>query len=289
MHKPLSWALALCLGAGALASGCASSGPNLSDADKVDRQRDGALAIFIKRKVTDELDVAQGDAVDWKYVDIPRAGVMRVAVAFDNPERIEGRVTLRDNFGTVLENFAIDGGNNLYTFAPVNATTGRYYVQLEAVSGASVYTVGVLFDEPDLSVSPIPDVAPSRPSNPGPSRPGPGPGPTPGPGPGPAPVVTPTTPDPVVDPPTNTAPPEPAGVSITGSIRRITPLEDGGALLTVYVGNNADKIASGTSGTINGLGAGVIVRSRNGAVVTVYTKVDADDLAPYKAVTFRVK
>ncbi len=271
--------------------GCTSSGSNLSDGDILDRRRDGALAVFINRKVTDKLSAPDGDSVDWKYCDIPRAGQVQVAVNFDTPERIEGELVFRDGYGSVIERQRLNGGRSFYQFAPIQGIRGRYYVELAANSGASVYTIGVLFEEPDLGTFFTRPVSKGSGADEGGGR-RIGVGPPAGGGGGGAkkerPPEDPTGTEPA--PEVKTPEPDTEAISISGTIRRMIPLENGGSLLTIYVGgNNAELVQAGTRGTINGLGAGVTVRRRSGRYVKAFSKAETEAIESYKAVTFRVK
>lgn len=272
--------------------GCASQKSTLSNSDIQDQRRGGALAVFVNRKVTDSVDVGAGDHVDWKFVDVPQAGEIRAAVSFDDPQKVQGRVVLRDTFGRVVEEQKINAGKSLYAFSVVQAVRGRYFLEIFADSGASVYTVGVLYNDADLGAfftkerkieepveNPEPKsvVAPSPKANPVETR-----------------VKKPSTrqnpqarpaPEPLPEPPEdkNT-------VLVRGSIQRVIPVDSGGAMVTIYIsGNHSEHIKSGTAGTINGLGARVTVRSRSGNHAKAFTRVDAAELKPYKAVTFKLR
>lgn len=291
---------------------CASNKPALGEADALDRRRDGALAVFLDRKVTDSLDTSKNDSVDWKYVDVNKAGEIRVAVAFDDPDRVKGEVVLRDTFGAVIERQRLTAARGLYAFAPINAVRGRYYIEIAADSGASVYTVGVLFEEPDLGrffaeggrspgqgLTPAPRpratggaggggrANPPKPEETAPEETTPAAQADPGGGEPP-----PTEGAAVVTPPPTPPPEDPDAGSITvnGSIQRLTPLDEGGTMLAIVInGEYGDQIKPGTAGVINGLGARVVVRSRSGNIARAFTKIEADQLQPYKQVTFRFK
>ena len=47
----------------------------------IDRQRDGALAVFVNRKVNDSINVPDGDDVDWKFVDINKNGISTISLS----------------------------------------------------------------------------------------------------------------------------------------------------------------------------------------------------------------
>ncbi len=288
----------------ALSAGCANSKKGLGEAATLDRRRYGALVVFLDSQVTDSLDVPKGDRVDWKYVDVAKPGEIRVAVAFDNPERVGGEVVLRDTFGTVVERQRVSAARGLYAFSPVNAVRGRYYIEIAADKGASVYTVGVLFDEPDLGGFFTEKSRFSRPKNQGGGqgsarRPGNGGGGggggaagRPSDRPGDKPSAT--TDDPSAKPGGEgglEVPEEGAGTLIVrGSIRRLTPVEGGGTNMVIVLGGDASpEIKSGVSGVVTGLGVRVTVRSRNGNIARGFTKAEFEELQPYKSVVFRLK
>jgi hypothetical protein len=278
--------------------------PGLEKTDLLDRRRDGALAVFLNRKVTDSIDVPTGDFVDWKYVDVGQPGQIQMAIAFDSPDQVEGEVIFRDTFGKVLEKQRLTAARGLYAFSPVNAVRGRYYIEISADSGASVYTVGVLFEEPDLGKFFTESRDKDRPRNGGGGGGGGG---------GKARFAAPQDPEqpeadpeqPPTDPASNPAAtgdpkltpipdpepePEPETITVTGSIQRLTPLDAGGTTMAVRVdAAYIDKLPAGTTGVVNGLGATVSVRNRVGNVVICFSKLDPEQLQPYKAVTFKLK
>lgn len=257
-------------------------------ADLVDKQRDGALAVFVNRKVTDQLDAESGDNVDWKFVDITRKGEMDVTVAFDDPGKVKGEVVLRDNFATVLERHRITPDRSVYTFNTVQAAKSRYYIEIAADRGGSVYTVGVSLTEPDLAGfgvggkvieednpkrwtgggkrPPVENTPPDK------QPPDPGPGET------------------MEVPIEETPPPAEAKVwNVSGYVQRVIPVEEGGAILHIALsGKGYELIKPGATGTILQLGATVSVRSRNNSFATAFTKADAEDCRTHKNVTFQV-
>lgn len=289
--------LTLAVSASAMGAGCATAGSGLGEADRLDRQRDGSMAVFLQRKVTDELNVPGGDDVDWKHIDVSESGFLEVGVAFDDPGRVEAEVILRDTFGAVVQSVRVRDGVNFYAFDPIEASPGRYYVELRASKGESVYTIGALVEEPDYLAAPVSAGSPPRESRvrrilaPGPPPSGDALKP---PSTRPSEVNDDQGPAEEGDPASASvdAPPDdgPGFITVTGAIQRVTPLEEGGSLLIVSLGGaDAASIVAGTSGVINGLGAKVIVRGRSGSIARVFTSIDSEDVRSYKAVTFRVK
>jgi len=280
-------------------SGCAGTS-ELTGADAVDLKRDGALAVFVNRKVTDQVNVSDGDGTDWKYVDIPRPGEMSVTVAFDSPRGVTGEVVLRDNFATVIERHELTQERSVYEFAPVQAVSSRYYIEILAESGSSVYTVGVDLAEPVLAGfgssgsfdrEGLDDQGGRRVGT-GTRKPK-------------EDKVTKNDPDPQTaenpDPdPTPTGGEEEGGeeeevepaatiYTVNGYIQRVIPLDDGGTLLHIQLsGEGLELVKTGTTGKIAQIGAVVRVQRRSGSYATAVTQADAEDCKVHKNVTFTV-
>lgn len=292
----LSTGLAIAVMTSTLATavvGCGGTEETLAGADAVDRQRDGALAVFLNRKVTDSLDRGAGDRVDWKYVDVTKPGRLQVAVAFDSPERIRGQVVLRDNFATLIERQPLSSDRSVYKFETINAVRGRYYIELEAETGGSVYTLGVGFTEPSFgefnTAATNFDRVEGGSKRKGKWRPKDPATTTAAAETHTAEVDTSVTDEPVDE--GGEPVEEVKTLTIGGAIQRVIPMaDDDGALLTIALsGSDFGALANGARGTISGLGATVVVRRRHGRVVSAYTKAEAETVKPYKRVVFTVK
>ncbi len=129
----------LALGA-MLGLGLAGCGGGTKD---VDAKRAGAKPIAAIGVDTDKVDFEGGDITDYKLLSVPTRGILSVRVHWDNP-RIQGRVTLKDKFGVILETKERNSGTNTDAFdRPV--LPGVYFIELTADEGSSVYSVETNF------------------------------------------------------------------------------------------------------------------------------------------------
>ncbi|MEO1269332.1 MAG: hypothetical protein AAFX99_14670 [Myxococcota bacterium] len=285
--------LVVCL-AVAVSAGCTlESRTGLINPEDVDVRRDYAMAVYLNDFTSDQVDSQAGDTVDWKFVDVREPGSLIVQVSVDTPNTVQGKLTLRDNFATVLQVREVKTDRNVYTFRTVPITTkGRYYIQFECFGGRSVYTVATRF-------LPLQVATPTMGGNRGFTRTDPDPPrrswrrskskskPKPK-----DKTETPVTGTPVEDgpKPVDELPNEPGMTEVVGSILRVTALDNGGSSVVISLqGDGSDKVKATTPGLITGIKKGVVVRSRTGDVVTAFTEAQAETIKTQKTVIFRVK
>lgn len=137
---------------------CGSVQPQLDWASDGDQMRDRALAFFLDATADDRIEATNGDNTDWKYIDIIDPGRLRVAARVDTPERLEaGSVGLYDKFGGLIERQLIKPNQTNYVFGTrVSKVPAKYFVQVFAKSGISVYSVGADLKRPPAPAAPQP-------------------------------------------------------------------------------------------------------------------------------------
>ena len=120
----------------------AACGPAFNSATGDDGKRAGSQEIQVGVPHDDRVSSKEGDHSDWKTFFLESGAQVTVAVHWDDPD-IEARVVLRNPFGTVLFAGSQDGGERLLSLGPVDLARGEYFLQIEAESGQSVYTVEI--------------------------------------------------------------------------------------------------------------------------------------------------
>jgi hypothetical protein len=96
--------------------------------------------------IIDNVDYDIGDLTDWKYFRVPQPGTVKVTVALDNPDA-ELVVLVHDGEGAELARLERRAEPRLET--EFSATTGLYYLEINAEAQGSDYTLEVQF-EPQL-------------------------------------------------------------------------------------------------------------------------------------------
>lgn len=123
---------------GVAAQGC---GVGVQDTDQ---DRGGAKPVKTCGVVTDKLDVEGDDPLDYKLLQVPETGTLRVRVHWDNP-KIKGQISLQDKFGVILERKRRNDATNNDTISQT-IDEGVYFVEVQAEEGASVYSVETSFN-----------------------------------------------------------------------------------------------------------------------------------------------
>ncbi len=108
-----------------------------------DADRQGAAPIRTCGVVTDKVDVEAADPLDYKLLQVPETGTLKVRVHWDNP-KLDGQISLQDKFGVILERKERNSGTNNDTISQT-VDPGVYFVQVLASEGASVYSVETSF------------------------------------------------------------------------------------------------------------------------------------------------
>lgn len=120
-----------------LASACA---PGFNTESGGDAKRSEAIEVPTDEPVDDRVSAKQGDHTDWKSFQLSTASAVTLRFWWDEPS-VESTVQLRDEHGALLHEAVHHGELREDIFGPVNLDSGTYYLQIEARSGASVYTM----------------------------------------------------------------------------------------------------------------------------------------------------
>lgn len=95
---------------------------------------------------------AKWDAVDWKRFAVNTPTPATVNVYWDDPT-VDARVTVRDMFGGAVGEMDHAAGAPRDTLAGLSLREGTYFLQVEARSGSSVYTVELFLGDPEAGGS----------------------------------------------------------------------------------------------------------------------------------------
>jgi hypothetical protein len=195
----------------------------LSAADP-DARRDKAEPLALGGSYKDTLSFKESDAADWKAIEVPEAGRLRVVVYFGNPACF-CQVELYDPAGKRVAAHSDIGTQPRADLVVEKAAGGRYLLKFSAKyeGDFSAYLV-----EPLFYAAPKPKAAPVD-DDPGGDE------------------------EPPDEPPITAAAPEPSALEV--KILKIAPGRTGYQLLTLDKGS-ADGVTLGAQGLIEGLDDG---------------------------------
>jgi hypothetical protein len=131
--------VALC---SALVLGCATARNELSGPDAL---RINATKLELDTVADDTVDAREGDATDWRVLELDRTGLLDIELHWDN-DKANLSLELFDEIGKRLASGEVVGGKGRTIQFPVKAK-GQYYVRVEAArdNDASPYSVKALF------------------------------------------------------------------------------------------------------------------------------------------------
>lgn len=143
--------------AGILAfSAACGTGPNeLSGGDE---KRGSAKKMALGQPIHDRLDRSAGDATDWKVFTVPvYETIMTLNGWWDNPDII-ATIIVRDQFGGQMYKLKHQLGQRKESWGNIRVREGSYFLEIEADSGGSVYTLEIELEEggPDRTPGAIP-------------------------------------------------------------------------------------------------------------------------------------
>ena len=124
---------------------CASAvacGPAMDEKSGDDAKRGGATEIKVDAPFDDRVSAWQGDNTDWKTFELAQRARVLVKVWWDNPE-IEATVVVRGMSAKPAKLLKHTRGTRSETIGPVDLDEGKWFIQVRASDGASVYTMEV--------------------------------------------------------------------------------------------------------------------------------------------------
>lgn len=131
--------VSLTLALGTATSGC---GPGAEEHSGEDAMRGGAAELPLNQPSDDRVSASGGDSTDWKVFELPQASNVTVDVWWDNPTASVG-LRLRGMGGGQARTLKHARGVRHESLGPIDLPAGKWFLQIEARSGASVYTLQV--------------------------------------------------------------------------------------------------------------------------------------------------
>ncbi|MEC9071044.1 MAG: hypothetical protein VX938_01640, partial [Myxococcota bacterium] len=104
-----------------------------------DARRSAAQDVNTDEPLDDRVSAKQGDHTDWKRFELPTSASLTLRFWWDDPS-VRASVQLRDEHGSLLHEAVHQSSRAEEIFGPVDLGPGAYFLQIEAASGASVYT-----------------------------------------------------------------------------------------------------------------------------------------------------
>ncbi|NOZ02344.1 MAG: hypothetical protein GXP54_10705 [Deltaproteobacteria bacterium] len=101
---------------------------------------------------TDDKVSAKWDAVDWKRFNVDSPTPATVNVYWDDSS-VGAKITLRDMFGGAVAEVDHAEGAKKDSLSGISLKQGTYFLEIEATSGASVYTVELFLGDPNAGGS----------------------------------------------------------------------------------------------------------------------------------------
>lgn len=108
-----------------------------------DGERSKAQPLALNEPVNDRVDFTEGDATDWKLIQVPAPGRVTVILGCDNTGAwCAARV--RDEVGRVVE--SIESRGQPRAESSLTLTRGNYYLEVYVGQSATDYTVQVDYE-----------------------------------------------------------------------------------------------------------------------------------------------
>jgi hypothetical protein len=104
-----------------------------------DHKRDLAKLAPLNRAVTDSVNADKGDHTDWRYIQVPKEGKLKISVSVDNL-RVPATILFVDGLGQPIERKRVNGKDMLYEWES-EVQEGRYFVKMQTARYQTVYTV----------------------------------------------------------------------------------------------------------------------------------------------------
>lgn len=140
----------------------ACSGPEPPPKDTDGESYRSARVIPSGLEVEDSLDVAKGDAADWKVVTAPRSGVAKLYVIvgdpFERDHQLEGSVRVFTFDAEPITDVAITPGEPKYPLEWPAEEGAKYYIKFGAERGAATYVATFEVDDIEEPADPCAEV-----------------------------------------------------------------------------------------------------------------------------------
>ena len=126
---------------------CLGCSPNLEQDPNEDSGDDGerskAQLLELATPVNDNVNFGEGDMTDWKYVQIPSSGMVRVTLGCDYTGAYCG-VNVRDEVGLIVSRMETSGESRVSE--EIRVRRGNYYLEIYASVASTDYTVQVDYE-----------------------------------------------------------------------------------------------------------------------------------------------
>lgn len=123
-----------------LLTGC---GPDADEKSGGDHQRGIAKELKLGEPTPDSVNKGEGDATDWKFVQVEKPGPLMLNVGWDSPDALEAIVQVVNSFGETIKQLKHDPGKRKESLGPFSVLKGKTFIMVKASDGGSVYTLEV--------------------------------------------------------------------------------------------------------------------------------------------------
>ena len=121
----------------------AACGPGFDESSGKDAMRGDATEIPMDTAVDDRVSAEQGDHTDWKVFELAQGTIVKVNIWWDDPD-VEAHVRLRGMGGGAQRTLKHVSGKKAESLGPIELQAGKWFLEIQAQGGASVYTLQVV-------------------------------------------------------------------------------------------------------------------------------------------------
>ena len=128
-------------------SDCALFGIGIPDENSGDdAKRGGAAELATDTPVDDRVSAGDGDHTDWRVFELVQPTKVVIKIWWDDPDDVEGSLRLRGMAASQSRTVSHKEGARTEQIGPVRLPKGKWFVRVQATSGATVYTLEVQAD-----------------------------------------------------------------------------------------------------------------------------------------------
>lgn len=126
-------------------SGCALFGLGIGFDEKSgdDASRGGAVELALDAPVDDRVTAYEGDHTDWRVFELVQPTKVTIRVWWDDPDDLDATLKLRGMSASQSRSISHQDGRRIEKIGPLNLPKGKWFVRVQATSGATVYTLEV--------------------------------------------------------------------------------------------------------------------------------------------------